>query len=83
MRRAPALLCTDEVCQLESYECLMVEPLHDIKNVVNRIFDGLCLVIPDDDGDLKNEVIATIAAIKGGLLILYEVTSQQITMPIT
>ena len=40
------LLVADESL-VEEYEVAMVEPLHDLKNVINRIFDELPHAVKD------------------------------------
>ena len=65
IKRPPALLCTTEDNQdsLADYEILCLEPLHDIKNIINNIFNELCNVI--EDQDLKNSVEQHINVLKG------------------
>lgn len=43
VKRPPALLCTEEDSMdlLLSYEIALTEPLHDFKNVINRVLDEL------------------------------------------
>ena len=42
IKRPPALLCTDDYAtNLQDYEICLIEPLHDIKNVINRLFGEL------------------------------------------
>ena len=65
IKRPPALLCTTEDNQdsLADYEILCLEPLHEIKNIINNIFNELCNVI--EDQDLKNSVEQHINVLKG------------------
>lgn len=42
IKRPAALLCTGrDPSEIEEYEIGLIEPLHDIKNIINRIFDEL------------------------------------------
>lgn len=52
---------------LECYEICLVEPLHDIKNVVNHVFNELCNIIPEVE--LRTNVATHITALKGKKLI--------------
>lgn len=63
VKRPAALHTTGEFRQLEAYEVLMVEPLHDLKNVINRIFDELPHAVTEPA--LKQDITNTISILRG------------------
>ena len=42
------MLCGDREDLIEDYEIALVEPLHDLKNIINRVFDELPKVITEE-----------------------------------
>ena len=48
VKRPPALLCGDREDLIEDYEIALIEPLHDLKNIINRVFDELPKVITEE-----------------------------------
>ena len=64
IRRLPALLCTDKEPQnMEQYEICMIEPLHDLKSVINCVFGELPNSI--EDKELRDVISAAKTDLKG------------------
>lgn len=66
--KRPAALLTGQVeipSSLTDYEIMMVEPLHDLKNVINRIFNELPHAISDPA--LKSSLTDALTILKGKL----------------
>ena len=69
MRRPPALLCADRDIspELSSCEVALLEPLHDLKNLIARVFEEL----PDaaaEEPSLKQIIKEKLDILNGGLL---------------
>ena len=69
VRRPPALLCADRDIspELSSYEVALLEPLHDLKNLIARVFEEL----PDaaaEEPSLKQIIKEKLDILNGGLL---------------
>lgn len=68
-KRPPALHCTSaEPVNAEHYEICMIEPLHDLKNLINRIMSELPHAIRDTQ--LKELVEDNLSLLGGTFSIL-------------
>lgn len=63
VKRPAALLTTGDVTLLPTYEIMMVEPLHDLKNVINRVFEELPYSVSEPP--LKQRITGAIELLKG------------------
>ena len=48
VKRPPALLCGDREDLIDGYEIALIEPLEDLKNLINRVFDKHPKVITEE-----------------------------------
>ena len=70
IRKPLALMCTnsDNMPDLSQYEICTVEPLHDFKNLINRVMDELPHLAPDVP-ELHNAINETLTALAGTYLL--------------
>ena len=67
IKRPPALMCsTTNPDNLECYEISMIEPLHDLKNVINRVFSELPHAVSEQE--LSKTIKTAIELLRGKLL---------------
>ena len=65
MRRPTALMCSGKQTPcIDEYEISTVEPLYDLKNVINRVLEELPYTASDIP-ELKQIIVDTLTALQG------------------
>lgn len=72
VKRPPAILCSDDSggIDIDEYEISKAEPLHDFKNIINKVMREL--VYATEDSNLKQIISKILLTLKGNQIVLYK-----------